>query len=488
MRMICEKCQTSYTIDESKLQGKVVRVRCHKCNTISTLPRTEVPSTSRKKQHTRDTGSGSEKVTVGGYPTDDLQYALPGWSIKTKITLVLLTLILSSISIVSFIAISRGGSALSTQAENHMLLATQLKADQYNSIFTRLSEEIKGIAHFATLTFEQENFLKDLGFRVLMPWNGKRYGNENDEESLRDERLKLQRIGIALQGLVDNNDFVALGYMASENNVMVFDTEETVHTIEKESEYIPSRRTWYRLAKDAKQTIWSQPYIDVNTKKLVVTCATPVYISGDVLVGVVGVDVLLDTLKNDIISLDIGYGSHAFLIDEKGDILAKQDMKESDSHWNQNIQSENILQSGNVEFGNIARKMMQGETGIVTYNEENTSFLFSFAPLPAINSSVGIQVSEKEVIRPATLIRQQLLIVWIAVIVVSLVAGLAIGNTITQPIKELTIWADGISQGATELEEMESSRRDEIGVLIASFNRLVASLKIAIARRAKKDN
>jgi HAMP domain-containing protein len=42
--------------------------------------------------------------------------------------------------------------------------------------------------------------------------------------------------------------------------------------------------------------------------------------------------------------------------------------------------------------------------------------------------------------------------------------------------------ADSISKGKTDLEVIPQQRKDEIGVLVQSFNRLVISLKIAISR------
>lgn len=57
------------------------------------------------------------------------------------------------------------------------------------------------------------------------------------------------------------------------------------------------------------------------------------------------------------------------------------------------------------------------------------------------------------------------------------------GRWITRPINNLTRVANSISQGKTDLKELPEDRKDEIGQLTRSFNRLVASLRVALSRR-----
>jgi hypothetical protein len=112
---------------------------------------------------------------------------------------------------------------------------------------------------------------------------------------------------------------------------MIFDDDATVGVIEAVKGYDPSVRPWYKGAKEQGRSIWSDPYIDVNTKKLIVTAASPAYDAAKNLIGVAGFDVLLVTIQKDILNLDIGYQGYALLVDRNGKALVRPGMNEGDT-------------------------------------------------------------------------------------------------------------------------------------------------------------
>jgi len=348
-----------------------------------------------------------------------------------------------------------------------------------------LQDQIEGVADYSSQIFSRGNIAEDLGFKVLMPWTGKGYGNNELQEKFAQEILALQRIGEVLRNLVKKNPYIELGYMATNSNVMVLNNEGAVRVIEAETGYIPNKRPWYIEAKAAGKTIWTQPYVDVNTKKLVVTCATPVFQSNGRIIGVVGFDILLDTLQKDIITIDIGYKGYAFLIDRKGGFLVKPGMNAQNVSWNQSFQTDNALTTDNVQFKAIIEKMMDGKHGLGAYSERGNTSIVSYTPLPAINAGLAIVVNQESVMQPAVDIQKLIFGIWIVVVAISIFIGLLIGNTITSPINRLTLIADQISQGKTDLKEISTTRKDEIGVLIKAFNRLVSSVRIAMLRIKK---
>jgi two-component system, sensor histidine kinase and response regulator len=491
----CENCQTRHKLDISTTEGPVAKYRCKKCGRINliTLNRPDDSAAIETREHQRigsvhgqdndgnDTLDGAELLQSNA----NIHPQISGFSIKTKITFVITALIVVSLSTVGFIASKGGSNALSQQAEQHLALISSQKATEYNNIFTRIQNEMEGIAIYAQQTFARNTFAEDLQFDILMPWNGSTYGNPQETGEISTEILALQRVGTALQGLVQKNPYLELGYMATTSNAFVMDNEEIVGVIAAEQGFIPTQRPWYEDAVKKKGTIWTQPYVDVNTKNLIVSCATPVYSKAQTLIGVVGFDVLLDTIQKDIISLDIGYDSQAFLIGKTGDFLVKPGMGSTNIAWNQTVQSDNALQTDNADFKNIVKNMMVGKSGIGTHVEAGNRVIIAYAPLTAIDASVGIAVSEKEVMRPATDIQKLIMAVWVGVVILSIFVGLLIGNSITKPINKLTMQADLISQGKMDLEEISENRKDEIGVLIEAFNRLVSSLKIAMSRKRK---
>ncbi|MFC3285689.1 methyl-accepting chemotaxis protein [Litchfieldella rifensis] len=77
-------------------------------------------------------------------------------------------------------------------------------------------------------------------------------------------------------------------------------------------DYDPRQRGWYLDATERGASIVSMPYVDANTGRVVVTFATPVERDGK-LVGVLGGDVVIDTIVADVAAIQPTPSSFAFL-------------------------------------------------------------------------------------------------------------------------------------------------------------------------------
>ena len=165
-----------------------------------------------------------------------------------------------------------------------------------------------------------------------------------------------------------------------------------------------------------------------------------------------------------------------------GSVLVRPGMKSGDARWDTTYKTENLLKTDNQGFNKIVAKMIKYRSGIDTYDAGDEIKYTAFAPLKAIGASMGIVASRDEVVKPAIAIRNFIIGVFVVVLLLSILIGFVIGNNITKPINELTMMADLISQGKRDLDVLNEDRKDEIGVLTKSFNRLVISLKMAMSR------
>lgn len=466
MVTICDGCGKKYGIDPKKIKGDSAKFKCNSCGQIITVHKPlEIPQVEKTVKK-----SMKEKLDIEGL------------SIRSKITMVFVGLVAISLAVAGFIASYQSRNALSKQAEDHLIKNTLLKSKEYALTFERIKEEVLGLADYARVAYEREDIDTDIGMKTLMPWDGAKYGNPSLNEKLNHERLRIQQIGLVLKSVVSKNPYLSLGYFGTETQMTVFDNEAVVGVIEKLKAFNVTQRPWYISTKEKKGVIWTEPYVDANTKKLVVTCAAPVLSSKNILVGVVGFDVLLDTLQKDILTLDIGYDSYAFLVSGKGSVLVRPGMKSGDARWDTTYKTENLLKTDNPGFNSIISKMVKNRSGIDTYDAGDEIKYTAYAPLKAIGASMGIVASKDEVVKPAVAIRNFIIGVFVVVLLLSILIGFFIGNNITKPINELTMMADSISQGKRDLDVLNEDRKDEIGVLTKSFNRLVISLKMAMSR------
>lgn len=99
------------------------------------------------------------------------------------------------------------------------------------------------------------------------------------------------------------------------------------HPERNRADYDPRTRPWYKDASSAGKQIITTAYQDAITNALLVTIAEPVRHNGQ-FAGIVGADVLIDQLINDVLSMDAGDNAYTMLIDtQDGNFLAHPDKK-----------------------------------------------------------------------------------------------------------------------------------------------------------------
>ncbi len=545
MRISCEQCGKRYDVNPLDIKGRQAKFKCRKCGHLVTvlkpdsLPEELTPDVPSPEWDAGDVSARwpepegpvdwqepvgpedwpepeeaydphEDDYDDGMYETQDADSLQPGdaassapadkkkvdrsaarpqikgMSLKLKITLIIVLLVFVSLVAVGWIASYQSHEALSNQAETHLKRTANQKATEYGQIFDRVKEELEGMAAFSAKTLERKDITTDIGFGSLI------YGDEGPaegeelaemEKQLHNEILQVQRIGVALQSVVAKNRYLSLGYISTDNALTLFDNLGVLEKIRTIKKFHPHQRPWYIKAKEEKKTIWTDLYVDVASDELTVTCATPVFLSDGTYKGVIGFDVLLETIRDDILTLDIGYNSYAFLVNQQGDVLVKPGIEKGELQWDKAYDAENWLKTDNEQFNAVVRDMVRMKDGIATYSAKDGERYVAYAPLESLNVSMGIVAFKNEVVKPATDMRNLIILVLAGVLILAVIIGIFLGNTITRPINRLTVMADLMSQGQMDLEVLPEDRKDELGVLTKSFNRLIISLKMALSRR-----
>jgi HAMP domain-containing protein len=407
-------------------------------------------------------------------------------SIRSKITLIMAALVLISLTLVGILISIEFKKTVSAEVDSHLLQIATQKAKEYSLSFNRIQDEVDNIVQYSTATYEREKPM-DLGLNanVLMPWNGTRFGSEETESSLQDEKRLLQRIITVIQGIVSKNPIATAGYIGTKTSMFACDSTTAIESLAQLDGYDNTKRSWYLQAKGAGRTVWTKPYVDAITKKLCISAVSPVFLENDSLVGVAGLDVLLETIQGDVLKLDIGYQSYAVLIDNEGNVLAGPGMTMENMNWHEVYKTTNLLKADNPGLTDIAMKMISGATGLGTYQANGDDKIVAYAPIPSIGASLGIVLSKKEVLKPVVRTQYIILVILAIVFLVTIVIGIVFSNTIIRPLKDLTAITDAMSKGHTNLNTLPEKSKDEIGQLVQSINRLITSLKLSLSYRKK---
>ena len=144
------------------------------------------------------------------------------------------------------------------------------------------------------------------------------------------------------------------------------------HPDRNRADYDPRTRPWYRDAQTAGKQIITTAYQDAITNALLVTIAQPLLNNGQ-MVGIVGADVLIDQLINDVISLNVGQNAIAMLINKQDNSFL--------AHPNKQLLLKPLAQYSNqLTMGNIEQHITTNKTKNLTINGHQKIIYFANIP------------------------------------------------------------------------------------------------------------
>ncbi|WP_100752264.1 methyl-accepting chemotaxis protein [Vibrio salilacus] len=245
------------------------------------------------------------------------------------------------------------------------------------------------------------------------------------------------------------------------------------HPERNRADYDPRVRPWYIDANNAGKQIITTAYKDAITNALLVTIAEPIRSNGK-FVGVVGADVLIDQLVNDVINLDAGKNAYAMLIDtQDGTFLAHPDnalsLKPVTTLSKQfTLRAiEDAANSGKIE--QIERK---GQQKLYFFRQvENTPWIFA----------IEMDRATEEAAQSELLTSLIVTAIIITLIVIALVSWLV--SFLFRDLGRVSKALEEIASGEGDLtQRLEPRSDDEVGQLATNFNTFVGNMHTMVSK------
>ncbi|WP_042222380.1 methyl-accepting chemotaxis protein [Oceanobacillus manasiensis] len=238
-------------------------------------------------------------------------------------------------------------------------------------------------------------------------------------------------------------------------------------TIEVKPDYDPRERPWYQSAMENKgKVIITDPYVSSSTEVVVVTIAKA---TADGL-GVIGVNLQLDSLSEMVDEINIGKEGYVFLLDEN-------------SHYITHPSNE----AGSEATQEFMKDLYKSNNGMFDYKMEGDKKKLAFTTNETTGWKIAGSMYQSEVEDAVQPIFNTTLIV----IAIALAAGIAVVvfiiRSITRPVNKLVEAADKMSNGDLTVSVTTKSN-DEIGQLANAFNRMRKHLNEVIVQVRDKAN
>lgn len=230
--------------------------------------------------------------------------------------------------------------------------------------------------------------------------------------------------------------------------------------------YDPRTRGWYKLAKQTRQLVTTEPYVSATMKTLVVTITSPIIKNGQ-FIGAVGSNLALDKLTKDILSMHVPGDGYAMLLNNKGNIVAhfnKDNVLQSISDVIPELSLHKLItaaankQTMDLTIGGV-------EKVVEAANIENTDWIL-------------MMVMDRDTLQAPinSMLYKQILIGIVILLVVAAIASFTITRLLSG-LGRVTLALTDIAEGDGDLtQRIDINSNDEVGVLANKFNEFVGSL------------
>ncbi len=363
-------------------------------------------------------------------------------SIKRKIIPLVIVSIMLPILILSAINYSISNKVLLGNFKNNAEEMTGLMNDNLNTLFNEMESTV--------------NFLvEDQNFKNLVLSEEKKLDAENiTEDEINYFGKKL------LDNIVETNDNIFSAYIGSRNKTFFSNSGNKAGEMK---DYDPTQRSWYKKAiEHPDEIIYTEPYESASTGKLMFTVAKTFKGDNGEVLGVLGIDVLLDDLASNYKDIKMGNSGKLYVMSPEGMALVHPDTK----LVGQSLKDQEIFQVVNSSEKSFKKYTIQEKEQYVSFTtNDKTSWKIALS-FDANETHQSLN----------TILKSNLSIALVCIVIGTLLMFYLLTKMISKPLK---ILEKGINKAASGdlSESIHINSNDEFGTIGIYFNQMVKNLK-----------
>jgi hypothetical protein len=229
-----------------------------------------------------------------------------------------------------------------------------------------------------------------------------------------------------------------------------------------QADWQPQAQTFYTVADKVhdpeRKTIWTTPYNDFSGAGLMVTNSLPIY-DGETLLAVMSNDFVIKDLQNGILGFQVGTNGYAFLLDNRGNVIAHKNYAPENTPKGEEINIK--LADQEAYLSKVITEILKGKVGTqIVKDAANKQWVVVYAPIPATNWHLGLMQPLAEIVQPATDIANQVKYGAVILVFLALVASIIIARWISLPVTQLSKKARFISETVDAMDVSIEKRSD----------------------------
>lgn len=222
--------------------------------------------------------------------------------------------------------------------------------------------------------------------------------------------------------------------------------------------YDPSKQGWFKQAAEKpEQVVWTDPYVDEATKKVIVSATKAIVKNGKV-IGVAGLDLKLSSIQTYINEQEIPYKGTAFLVDGTGTLLAHP-----------------------TEQGKNISKVPSVKKALDNSGVDDSKELSVLSKIKEADWTVGVSFEKSKLLWITEQMNQTSIIISVIAIILAIILSFLLARSITTPIKRLIEHVRKVSEGDLT-STLAVKSQDEIGSLTKSINQMTEDVRELIEK------
>ena len=369
------------------------------------------------------------------------------FSLKTKLSIIILLFSLCPLILVSAIFINFTGKSIMSEQERASNKQLEMFNSNIDSIIDELMNNTSGFANEATIKQADgslTNYINNNGIKQMTP--SKNGGVE-------------QEIFQRFKEFGETHSNYQYVYMGVESGGYVQYPEGKM-----DGPFDPRQRPWYPLAlNNPDKAVLGEPYYFATDDIVILGASQALKDANGNVIGVVALDMSLDKITEVVDKAGVNTKGHFIVVDKSGTIIADP------SNSNNNFK--------NVEeaYGNELSNLILLGADFDEVEVDNKAYLVKSIESEKTNWRYVALLDKEDILSPITdLIRLEMIIISI-VSLLAVLFGIITSQKISKPIKEVSEAANKIAGGDFYVQ-LQTKASGEVGELVDSFKRIGITL------------
>jgi len=360
-------------------------------------------------------------------------------NISTKVSLILFVVIAIVLAATAAIVNVYTKNMMTVNIEKEVNIQSKSVAENVNDFFSEKGQLVDSITSNQTVL----HYLSTAKTR---------------NEALTNEYYK--DMNQSLEAIKSMNPEVAMVWVASVKGNFLTGTGNVL----SDTDFDLAERPWFKPVTTSEGLYYTEPYMDQVFGKVIMSVMKEVKVNNES-VGIVAVDIFLDSLPSMMEQYKIGETGYSILLDPEGNIIY---------HPKKELILENLLNQ-NGEISAIAKKMVAGDTGLETAKLDNEQYYIGYKPVESTGWSVATTVTQNEVFEPLKGMTIKLVIYFIMAIVILVSITYVL---LRYMLKNLTGMSEIIKKiAAGDLtHRLDIQTKDELGQVSDDLNEMLDNL------------